>query len=40
VLYAFLLWAGAVGVAQVLIRGERGKHALFVLPAVAFTVGW
>jgi multiple sugar transport system permease protein len=38
VLYAFLLWAVAVGAAQVLIRGERGKHALFVLPAVAFTV--
>lgn len=38
VLYAFLLWAVAIGAAQVLIRGERGKHALFVLPAVAFTV--
>lgn len=38
VLYAFLLWAVAIGVAQVLMRGERGKHALFVLPAVAFTV--
>ncbi len=38
VLYAFLLWAVAIGVAQVLTRGERGKHALFVLPAVAFTV--
>ena len=38
VLYAFILWAIALGTAQVLIRGERGKHALFVLPAVAFTV--
>ncbi|MGE3876802.1 MAG: carbohydrate ABC transporter permease [Parvibaculaceae bacterium] len=38
VLYAFVLWAIALGAAQVLIRGERGKHALFVLPAVAFTV--
>lgn len=38
VLYAFLLWTAAIGVAQVLTRGERGKHALFVLPAVAFTV--
>lgn len=38
VLYAFILWAVALGAAQVLIRGERGKHALFVLPAVAFTV--
>jgi multiple sugar transport system permease protein len=38
VLYAFILWAVALGTAQVLTRGERGKHALFVLPAVMFTV--
>ena len=38
VLYTFILWAIAIGAAQVLIRGERGKHALFILPAVAFTV--
>jgi multiple sugar transport system permease protein len=38
VLYAFILWSVALGVSQVLIRGERGKHALFVLPAVLFTV--
>lgn len=38
VLYGFLLWAIVLGLAQVLTRGERGKHALFVLPAVAFTV--
>jgi multiple sugar transport system permease protein len=38
VLYAFILWTIAFGAAQVLIRGERGKHALFILPAVAFTV--
>jgi multiple sugar transport system permease protein len=38
VLYAFILWAVALGTSQVLIRGERGKHALFVLPAVLFTV--
>ena len=38
VLYAYLLWAIAMGVAQVLIRGEQGKRALFVLPAVLFVV--
>jgi multiple sugar transport system permease protein len=38
VLYAYLLWAVAIGWAQVLIRGERGKRSLFVLPAVFFTV--
>lgn len=38
VLYAYLLWAAAIGAAQVLIRGERGRRALFILPAVFFTV--
>ena len=38
VLYAYLLWAVALGVGQVLIRGERGQRALFLLPAVLFTV--
>lgn len=38
VLYAYLLWAIAMGVSQVLIRGEQGKRALFVLPAVLFVV--
>jgi multiple sugar transport system permease protein len=37
-LYAFLLWGVALGVGQVLIRGERGHRALFLLPAVLFTV--
>ena len=37
-LYAFVLWAIAVCVAQALIRGEMGLRALFVLPAVLFTV--
>jgi len=37
-LYAFLLWSIALGVGQVLIRGERGHRALFLLPAVLFTV--
>ena len=38
VLYAYLLWGLALGAAQVLRRGERGKRALFLLPAVLFTV--
>jgi multiple sugar transport system permease protein len=37
-LYAFVLWAIAVCVAQAMIRGEMGLRALFVLPAVLFTV--
>jgi multiple sugar transport system permease protein len=38
VLYAYMLWAVALGAAQVLIRGEAGRRALFVLPAVLFTL--
>lgn len=38
VLYAYIFWAIALGVSQVLIRGEQGKRALFVLPAVLFVV--
>ena len=38
VLYAFLLWSTALGAGQVLIRGEAGHRALFVLPAALFTV--
>jgi multiple sugar transport system permease protein len=38
VLYAYLLWAIALGAGQVLVRGERGLRALFLLPAVLFTV--
>jgi len=38
VLYAYLFWAVSMGVSQVLIRGEQGKRALFVLPAVLFVV--
>ncbi len=37
-LYAFVVWAVALGVGQVLGRGEMGRRALFVLPAVLFTV--
>ncbi|QEN86191.1 sugar ABC transporter permease [Labrys sp. KNU-23] len=38
VLYAFVLWSVALGVGQVLMRGEAGERALFILPAVLFTV--
>lgn len=38
VLYVYLLWAVAIGAGQVMIRGERGHRALFLLPAVLFTV--
>ena len=37
-LYAYLVWAVAIGAGQVLSRGEQGKRALFLLPAVFFTV--
>jgi multiple sugar transport system permease protein len=37
-LYAYLVWAIAVGASQVMRRGEQGRRALFVLPAVLFTV--
>jgi multiple sugar transport system permease protein len=37
-LYAFVLWAIALCVAQAMMRGEMGRRALFVLPAVLFTV--
>jgi len=38
VLYAFIVWGVALGIGQVLIRGESGERALFVLPAVLFVV--
>jgi multiple sugar transport system permease protein len=37
-LYAFMVFAVALCVAQAMIRGEMGLRALFVLPAVLFTV--
>jgi multiple sugar transport system permease protein len=37
-LYAYVLWAIALGIGQVLVRGEAGQRALFILPAVLFTV--
>ena len=38
VLYAYILWAVALAVGQVLIRGELGKRSLFLLPALLFTI--
>lgn len=35
-LYAYLVWAVALGLGQVLARGEAGWRALFVLPAALF----
>ncbi|WP_420406804.1 carbohydrate ABC transporter permease [Hoeflea sp.] len=37
-LYAYVLWAICLCWGQVLIRGERGKRVLFVLPAALFVV--
>jgi multiple sugar transport system permease protein len=37
-LYAYIVWAIALGVGQVMIRGEAGQRALFVLPAALYTV--
>ena len=37
-LFAYILWAVALCAAQILIRGEDGQRAAFVLPAVLFTV--
>ena len=37
-LYSFLLWGVALGVGQVLTHGERGHRALFLLPAILFTI--
>ena len=38
ILYAYLLWAVALVIGQVLIRGELGKRSLFLLPALLFTI--
>jgi multiple sugar transport system permease protein len=38
VLYAYVAWGIALGAGQVMIRGEKGQRALFVLPAVLFTI--
>jgi multiple sugar transport system permease protein len=38
VLYAFLGWSVALGASQVLRRGVAGHQALFLLPALLFTI--
>jgi multiple sugar transport system permease protein len=40
VLYGYVLWSVALAIGLVLTRGEGGKRALFILPAVLFTVGF
>jgi multiple sugar transport system permease protein len=40
VLYSYVLWSIALGAGMVMTRGEGGKRALFILPAVLFTVGF
>ena len=37
-LFAYLLWAVALGLGQVMTRGQAGLKALFILPAALFTV--
>lgn len=37
-LYAYILWAVVLCIVQVMVRGEQGKRALFVLPAALFVV--
>lgn len=37
-LFAFLVWAVALGTGQVLMRGQAGWRALFILPAGLFTL--
>ena len=38
VLYAYFLWAFALCLSRVMIYGEQGKKALFVLPAALFVI--
>lgn len=37
-LYSYIFWAIALCVSQVMVNGEQGKRALFVLPAVLFVL--
>lgn len=37
-LYAYLVWSVALGASQVMIRGQAGQRALFLLPATLFTI--
>jgi len=38
VLLAFVAWSVALGIGQVVIRGDAGERALFILPAALFVV--
>ena len=38
ILYAYVVWAAALSYAQVVVRGEAGLRALFLLPAIFFTI--
>ncbi|RWB52251.1 carbohydrate ABC transporter permease [Mesorhizobium sp.] len=38
VIYAYVIWGIALGAWQVLTRGEDGQRALFLLPALLFTI--
>ena len=38
IVYAYVLWGVALGAGQVLTRGEDGQRALFLLPALLFTI--
>ncbi|RWH79133.1 MAG: sugar ABC transporter permease [Mesorhizobium sp.] len=38
VVYGYVLWGIALGIGQVLTRGEDGQRALFLLPALLFTI--
>jgi multiple sugar transport system permease protein len=38
IVYAYVLWGVALGVGQVMTRGEDGQRALFLLPALLFTI--
>jgi multiple sugar transport system permease protein len=38
VLFAFVVWGIALGAGQIMARGEAGHRAVFLLPAVLFTV--
>jgi len=38
VAYAYVIWGIALGIRQVLVHGEQGRRALFILPAALFTV--
>ncbi len=37
-LYAYLLWATCLCIAQVVLHGEQGKRSLFILPATLFVI--